>query len=225
MATLKSILDAMMAETGFLIPSAYASSASPDDVQLLHLANAASDEIREAGLTAAKRFYTLTLTTATDYALPADFWALVSDTAWTGQLPANLPVGPAEWGALRATGVGNARLNARIFGTTLKVINPNAGQTVVLEYISKYPWKSASMVEKELATADDDDWQLDRRALLLGTKWRFLKAKGLPDWQAEMQLAQSYMRTLNGRDGGAQSLYFGGPGFWDGSPQTNVVTS
>ena len=50
MATLKQILDAVMGESGFLIPSSYANSPNPDDVQLLHLANAASDDIRELGL-------------------------------------------------------------------------------------------------------------------------------------------------------------------------------
>lgn len=50
MATLKQILDAVMGESGFLIPSQYANSSNPDDVQLLHLANAASDDIRDLGL-------------------------------------------------------------------------------------------------------------------------------------------------------------------------------
>ena len=50
MATLKQVLDAVMGESGFLIPSQYANSANPDDVQLLHLANAASDDIRDLGL-------------------------------------------------------------------------------------------------------------------------------------------------------------------------------
>lgn len=50
MATLKTILNAVMGESGFLIPSQYANSSNPDDAQLLHLANAASDAIRELGL-------------------------------------------------------------------------------------------------------------------------------------------------------------------------------
>lgn len=50
MATLKTILDAVMGESGFLIPSQYANSPDQGDLQLLHLANAASDEIRDFGL-------------------------------------------------------------------------------------------------------------------------------------------------------------------------------
>lgn len=50
MATLKTILDAVMGESGFLIPTSYATSTNQDDLQLLHLANAASDEIRDYGL-------------------------------------------------------------------------------------------------------------------------------------------------------------------------------
>jgi len=47
MTSLKTILDAVMGESGFLIPTSYAGSQNPDDVQLVHLANAASDEIRD----------------------------------------------------------------------------------------------------------------------------------------------------------------------------------
>ena len=39
-----------MGESGFLIPSQYVSSPNPDDVQLVHLASAASDDVREIGL-------------------------------------------------------------------------------------------------------------------------------------------------------------------------------
>lgn len=39
-----------MGESGFLIPSSYANSQNPDDAQLVHLASAASDDIREIGL-------------------------------------------------------------------------------------------------------------------------------------------------------------------------------
>ena len=55
MATLKQILDAVMGESGFLIPSNYVSSPNPDDVPLVHLATAAGDEIREIGLHGAVR--------------------------------------------------------------------------------------------------------------------------------------------------------------------------
>lgn len=223
MATLKQILDAMMAESGFAIPSGYASSLNPADLQLLHLANAASDELRELGLSEARSFHEITLTADTDYPLPADFLSLVPDTSWGGALPVHVPATPEEWAVLRATGLGSALLHARVIGTTLRVLNPAAGSVVRLEYVSAHPWTDGSTT-KELATADTDTFRLDRRALIGGVKWRWKKEKGLPDWQADWQAHETYKRTLRGRSHGARALHFGFEADWDGSPQTSVVT-
>lgn len=97
MATLKTILDAVMGESGFLIPSQYANSANPDDVQLLHLANAASDDIREAGLVGARKFASIALDGSGDYALPSDFHAYVADTAWIDSRRVDFPIAPQAW--------------------------------------------------------------------------------------------------------------------------------
>jgi hypothetical protein len=48
--TLKAILDAVLGESGFLIPPSYSSSLNPDDLQMIALANAASDTLRELDL-------------------------------------------------------------------------------------------------------------------------------------------------------------------------------
>ena len=82
MTTLKQTLDAVMGESGFLIPSQYTASLNPDDLQLVYLANAASDEIRELGLSGARRLATVSLTTDTEYPLPDDFLAYVPNTAY-----------------------------------------------------------------------------------------------------------------------------------------------
>ena len=49
--TLKTILDAVMLESGFLVPASYTGSLNPDDLQLPALALAASDELRDLDLT------------------------------------------------------------------------------------------------------------------------------------------------------------------------------
>lgn len=56
MATLKAILDAVLSESGFLLPASYTSSTNTDDAQLVAIANAASDDISEIGLSGARRF-------------------------------------------------------------------------------------------------------------------------------------------------------------------------
>src|SRR6185437_13837938 len=62
---------------------------------------------------------------------------------------------------------------------------------------------AASMVN------DDDTPLLDSQALILGTKWRFLEAKGIPT-AASMQVEyRDYVEQLKGRDGGAPTLNMG----------------
>lgn len=222
MATLKQILDAMMGASGFQIPSAYATSTNPDDVQLLHLANEASDELREMGLTPLRRFHTVNLSTAADYALPGDFLALVPDTAFARTLPLNLPASSEDWAYLVATGIGGARYHARIIDGRLHILNPTPGDTIRFEYVSNAPWSGSDGAAKELATADTDVWELDRRALTGGIKWRWKKEKGLPDWEVDLRLHANYLRALRGRDRSAQTLHFGLPEDFAPEPYTNL---
>lgn len=56
---------------------------------------------------------------------------------------------------------------------------------------------------------DDDTPLIDSQALILGTKWRFLEAKGIPT-AASMQVEfRDYVSQLIARDGGAPTLNMG----------------
>jgi hypothetical protein len=56
---------------------------------------------------------------------------------------------------------------------------------------------------------DADTPLLDSQAIILGTKWRFLEAKGIPT-AASMQVEyRDYVSQLMGRDGGAPTLNMG----------------
>lgn len=210
MATLKQILDAVMGESGFLIPNQYANSQNPDDAQLLHLANAASDEIREMGLVQLHDSASIIMTSASSYALPEDFLAYVPDTAFNQSTPAQLPTTPQDWAYANATGVGGVQHRLRFIGDRVHVLDPVAGETISYEYLSAFPWKAGS-VNKELATADTDEWRLDRRLLSLGVKWRWKKEKGLEDWQTDYQSYTRHLNALRGRNAGARALCFGAP--------------
>lgn len=94
MASLKTILDSVLAESGFLLPVSYTTSTNPDDAQLVALANAASDDIRELGLTGTRRFASIALDGSGDYALPEDFHAYIPDTAWVGTRKVDFPLNP-----------------------------------------------------------------------------------------------------------------------------------
>lgn len=96
----------------------------------------------------------------------------------------------------------------RFLGDRVHVKDPVDGETITYEYLSSYPW-SASGVPKEVATADTDEWRLDRRLLILGVKWRWKKEKGMEDWQVDQQLYQRHLNMLRGRNEGAKTLMFG----------------
>lgn len=213
-----------MGESGFLIPSGYANSPNPDDVQLLHLANAASDEIREIGLTGARKFASVALDGSGSYSLPSDFHAYIPDTAWIGSRKVDVPVTPQEWAQLLANGLGLYEQRAR-FIDAVKMLGEVSGETLTYEYVSAFPWQSDAMLAKELATADTDVWLLDRRLLVAGVKWRWKKEKGVEDWSTDMQIAQRYLNTLRGRDGGSKTLIVGEPYFVQPEPYANLWIS
>lgn len=196
-----------MGESGFLIPSNYVNSTNPDDVQLVHLATAASDEIREIGLQGARRQASIALDGSGDYSLPADFHAYVNDTAWVDTRKVDFPTAPQEWAYLNATGVGLYEHRARIM-ETLRMLGEANGGTLTFEYVSSYQWESDGGTPKETPTADTDVWLLDRRLMIAATKWRWKKEKGIEDWQADAQMYQRYLSALRGRDGGAKTIQF-----------------
>lgn len=224
-ATLKQILDAVMGESGFSVPTTYVGSPNPSDSQLVYLANAAADEVREAGYQELRKQGTITLTAATSYALPSDFHAYVPDTLYvSGRIdPGLLPTSPEEWAEIRAgQDLPGDTLRARFLAGEISVINPTAGDTIQFEYVSNSPWTTSGGVAQESATADTDLWILDRRLLVMLTKWRWKKEKGLPDWNADLQLATSYANGLRGRNAGARTIYQGEPQFWAGDPYVNL---
>lgn len=210
-----------MSESGFLIPSNYANSDNPDDLQLVALANNASDDIREMELTGAVRQGSITFDGTGSYTLPADFLSYVPDTAWVGALQVDIPIRPNEWTFQDATGVSFSQVRAR-FMSALKTLGDVDGEVMTFEYVSAYPWTSSTGTPKELATEDSDVWALDRRLLTLAIKWRWKKEKGIDDWQADQQLFQRHANLLRGRDSGAKTIFFGEPIDHDLSPYTRL---
>lgn len=56
---------------------------------------------------------------------------------------------------------------------------------------------------------DDDTPLLDSQAIILGTKWRFLEAKGIPTAMSMQTEYKDYVAQLMARDGGAATLNMG----------------
>jgi hypothetical protein len=189
----------------------------------VYLANAASDDIRDLGLTKARATATIAMTTATLYDLPADFHSYIPNTAYANARVDgfDLPTDEQTWAFLSASGAGDAVYRARFIGGQLEILNPVDGVSLTLEYVSAYPWEDSEGTAKPLATADTDVWRLDDRLMKMAVKWRWKKEKGLEDWQQDAALYQRYVNTLRGRQG-AKALLFGEPGFFDPAPYTNL---
>lgn len=80
---------------------------------------------------------------------------------------------------------------------------------IAWEYLSLNWVRAASGPLQASMTLDTDTPLLDSQAIILGTKWRFLQAKGIPT-AASMQLEYSdYVAQLIARDGGAPTLTMG----------------
>lgn len=222
---LREILSAVLGEVGFLVPDSFVGSTSPDDVQMVYLANRASAFLLEKGFQRLHKRSSITMTAATSYALPSDFLELVPDTARVnGRIDTlNLPTSAPEWAYLQAsTAASNYIVKARILDNKLNVFSPSAGDVVSFEYVSKFPVLGADGVTyQQRFLADLDSWLLDDDLIVLETRWRFEKAKGLPDWQITQAEAQQYRNSVMGRDSSSQTIITVDDG-WSPAPYTNL---
>lgn len=226
MATLKAILDQVLGESGFLVPTSYVGSGSPDDAQMAYLAGCASDMIREDSLQELRRTATFNLSTATAYTLPSDWLGYVPDTAYIqGRLdPVILPTSAQEWQQFLASGTSpGLYVRARILRDQLQIIDPTPGDVLQLEYVSNAPWTSVAAMPLERATADTDDCLFDFRLMVTATKWLWKKEKGLPDWQVDQQSYARQANAVRARDAGSRTLQMSGPSLvHDNPPYTNL---
>lgn len=222
---LREILSAVLGEAGYLVPDAFVGSNAPDDLQMVYLANRAVSFLKEKGFQGMRKRYSITLTTATQYDMPSDFLELVPDTARVnGRIDTlNLPTTPPEWAYLQAsTAASNYIVKARFLDGKLNIFSPSAGDVVSFEYVSKFPILSSDGVtyQQRFAT-DDDSWLLDDDLLILETRWRFEKAKGLDGWQVTQAEATQYRNSVMGRDNSAQTILDTAE-HWTAEPYTNL---
>ena len=233
MATsLKSLCDKVLGASGFIVPTSYFSSLSPDDTQIAFCANEASDEIREKAPQIVRKAFSVTLTGDTTYPLPSDFLGYVPDTGYTvGRWdPILLPTSAQQWNEWVATNASSGLLvRVRFLAGLMQVIDPDVDSVIQFEYYSSLAWTdSTGATPKEQATEDTDLCLFDRRLMELGIKWRWKKEKGLPDWQIDQSAYLQQLAAWRARDQGARTLWFGDPMFngcqssvW-ASPQANI---
>jgi hypothetical protein len=105
-------------------------------------------------------------------------------------------------GDVQPTGTG-AFYNYRIWPPPQTIDTPFQ---LAWEYISLNWVESATGTGQTSFRADTDKPILDSQALILGTKWRFLQAKGSPVAASMQTEYMDYVSQLIARDGGAPTL-------------------
>lgn len=202
-STVQSLLDRVMREIGFAVPSTYAST------QALALANRSATMLRTLPLTRRRATGTIAMTTATSYALPSDFFDYIPDTAYIEDNlnPVAWPIDVATWNQYKAGNVSpGATLFCRLIAGELAILNPIDGSNLLFEYNSNAVIQATGGgAYKQLFTLDTDEWLLDDELLTLDFRWRMKKEKG-QDWQPEAAEAQAYIRGAIGRANGARTI-------------------
>jgi len=208
--TLLEMLNAVMSESSFLTRTSWASSNDPDAKQVVAIANRVAYEMYNwVPWPEMRETATVTLTTATSYALPSDHQSIIPDSAWEtdGSRKVDLPVPDGEWFMYKFSSLTTAgTIRAKIVGSNLEVIDPVEGQEFSYRYISKYPVLSSALVRKEKFTNDTDTFVLDDMVFILGVQAHWQQAKRMPNYLEFMQNYMSKMAEAYGRSMGAQKI-------------------
>ena len=115
------------------------------------------------------------------------------------------PLTPPEWQRRLSLGAQVGVVNSyRIYGNAIWFYPvPPAGDSIYFEYVTdKWVLAADGITAKTTFTADDDTSIINEDILTLGTKWRFLKAKGL-DYSEEFRSYESALESVFGSDGAA----------------------
>jgi hypothetical protein len=153
---------------------------------------------------------------ATTYALPADFFDMVSDTAWnnSGVYPLAGPITPqAERFVVAWNGTSTIRIPFRIVGNRITFpIAPANGLTLTMVYVSNY-WAQATASaapDKNTITVRTDWVCFDPLLVVYGLKARVLEAEGSPMAATAFAEYEKRLETAKGAIGGAPVLSLNG---------------
>lgn len=163
-----------------------------------------------------------TLATVAGYALPSDFKYLVDDTLWdrNNYWEMRGPLNPRQWQVYKSSVLGDTATTRRrwrlqnLDGNGKKFYidptPPDAGETLVFEYMSTGWCKSAGGTPQTEWKQDTDEIVLDEYIYRLGLKWRILNRLGL-DYAEEKLEYEDELANAIGRDTGGDVLSLTGP--------------
>lgn len=212
-------LNQVLAESGFLEKkSFFGQNTDIDDRQMAAIANRTQIEIRDFfPWTTLRRDGVITQQEGvTRYALPEDFRSFVIESMWqgNGDRAAEFPVPDGRWFQYKFSGIGDAGTRRiRKYGNEVEIIQPQGGEVIEYEYISKYAVEDKDGLLKERFTENTDSFRLCQQTLILGVQAHWAKTKLLPqanDWYANYQ---AKMREAIGRSTGTRIAGGPAPGY------------
>jgi hypothetical protein len=211
---LKNLAANVMRETGYNPPSTFIGNNAQDARRMVAIVNRAGQQLARMPWQYLIRDMTVSVSGTALYALPADFYQLISNTGWETTRPVIGPVTNQEWqyfrNAVASTGI---YYRFRIFvqvtssGPVQRLqVDPvnSTAKSFVFDYHTDHWVASASATTTVAWVGESQDATIDSQLLELSVRWRWLKAKGLP--YAEEY--EEYRRALNherARDGGQGS--------------------
>lgn len=165
--------------------------------------------------------YTFSTTATTTFALPADFLGMVDGTGWnrTSDLPLS-PASPQQWQYLKATGTtGAVTVVVKTGFASLTgapqlefVVAPTAGDTIALEYRSRY-WVAVSAAVAatlDAPTATTHVCRIDSHLLTRALRVAFLRSKGFDSTAALDDYKDALNDIRSANVGAAPVLVVGG---------------
>ena len=200
---------------GIVSPNAIVTSADPQIIQLLALANEDGEELarRYPWQTLRKESTFTTVATESQGVMTtiagADFDYVANETFYNRSLrrPVFGPLSDAQWQNLKAMQINGPWNQFRIRGNQMLFIPvPAAGQTCVFEWQSRN-WCSDSTgaTTRSAWAADDDIGILDETLMLHGLLWRWKQAKGF-DYSEDFSKYEALVADATTRDGGKPIL-------------------
>lgn len=237
MDTLLEIVQEFCRRTGVRVPASIAGSQDTGVLQLMALANEVCELLTDETLwNELKREATFTTVAGEDQGsldtlAPFGFLGIVAGTIYdrTQKVPLYGPLSPHAWQQQKAFVPTGPLYRYRIRGNKL-LFSPVAvaGHQCAFEYYSNNCiYNPIDDAYKANFTKDSDTFLLDYKLLLLGLRWKWKEAKGLPYAESYDHFVRA-VHNAGGRDGSKPVLNLNGsvediaspivlipPGSWD----------
>ena len=208
--TLIEVLNAVLAESGFLERTSFTSSADVDDKQMVAIANRVAREIIDFyPWSSMLKAETITMTSATVYPLPADYKELIPDSVWEldGSKQVELPTPDNRWYMYKFSAFSDGGiLRAKLRGKNIELYDVQPGESFSFEYQSNSAITDNSDVPKSSFTNDLDIWTLEPEILIKGIQAKWGHAKMMPQYQEWKQDFMQEMNSAIGRDAGGRTV-------------------